>query len=1210
MRVFRTILGMLTLTIGLPSLLAGAGLWAAMQHRDQAGAFSGDLQRLSTPGYAVVVEDVDRLLRTDAPFTRVGDTQLRLLARTQEGPAFLGLAPSGAVRDYLDGVPHSKVSTVDIGTGALPVATTAVLGQQSPRQKPGEAPFWTRTDSSGQIAWTPSEVRGGPYSLVVMRPEATAGLQVSATAELRPGWLSSSAWGLLTLGTLLVMVGMIVLAWPARRREIVYVVEPSQVPELMRAIGAPMPILPATGRPVGAHRPRSLEDARPGQAPAVMAWPPAPALTAGPGVPPDSEEYAAATAIPDHRPAPGEPLEFIGAGAASLPVSSPISSPAAEPAPAKKGERAEKRRASSTGDASAFQPSAVEAWVAETAPVRARETEAQATARLAEAARRRAAAGADKPGASSPASPRTSVPAMPSSVPGPVAPVAASAAGSVTPASSATTAPEPETVSAAPLKSAEAPADEVPTPVDAVAAAYAAGAADARAVRGEAMDDDRDPRVAAQKVSVVTGPEATDWAATGMPRPDASRAARPSPQAARPSPPAGRPSPSRGPSRPVGRPSPAGRSTSLADSPAAGPAAGPATGSTAVPSPTGPTATPAGSSASPTPPGPVGAAKPARPSVPVADAGSPTVPAAASRSGSQGPNPAATTFPGRPAPAANRRGEFADAGLFTSAVDPAVWRGGGPAGSSPASAKSGEPATSSAGEVRPAGDAGTDQGRATIRPVPAPETAAAAELAPTPAADAGEETKPADEGNAAADQQKERPGSATGDDTRKDEPGAGAAKATTAPAPPRPTVPRPPSPPRPIVPSPARPATSGRPAELRPATPVASSETGSNGSVAAVASANPHPARISGLTPAAAPTDSAHAPGRGERAPADHVPSTASPAQRPKPAPVDATVKPDPAIAADLQDGAAPESVPAITADLQDGAAPESVPVIDAGVEIAAGEDSGTTTAASSASRRSGRSDDRDLLAQAQSRVDGGPAAAPPSRLSGAGAGRPAPAAWRKAAQSVAARAAAEAAGSEPAADMLVDESDAPEAKPVKPRTTRARATKAKAEGDATAADKPVKATKAAPAKTATAAKTTTKTTTARTTTRSTAAAKSRTAAAKPATAAKTAKPAAAAKPATTPKPATRTTTTATPRPTRQSADVPLRTSTGAIPAASGTPTAWLAAYQAEAAELLSGTTQRRRRRVTAPIDAPVDPAPADPPSARRRAAPAADPEN
>src|SRR4051812_45118083 len=254
MRVLRTILGMLLLSAGLPALLAGAALWAAMQHRDAGGAYRAQLQRLATPGYAYVVEDVDHLLRSDAPFTRLGRSRLGLAAGTPDGPAFLGLAPADAVTRYLAGVPHSAVRSVDIGTGSLPVTTDPVAGVHAPVTPPGEATFWTRT-GVGRLAWTPSETRGGPYSLVIMSPGAKPDLQVTAAAELSPGWLDSSTWGLLTLGTLLLLVGLILLAWPAAQREIVYIVEPSQVPALMRAIGAPLSI--NRSRPVGAHRPRT-----------------------------------------------------------------------------------------------------------------------------------------------------------------------------------------------------------------------------------------------------------------------------------------------------------------------------------------------------------------------------------------------------------------------------------------------------------------------------------------------------------------------------------------------------------------------------------------------------------------------------------------------------------------------------------------------------------------------------------------------------------------------------------------------------------------------------------------------------------------------------------------------------------------------------------------------------------------------------------------
>ncbi|MDI6101873.1 hypothetical protein QLQ12_24955 [Actinoplanes sp. NEAU-A12] len=282
MRVFRTILGMLALTTGLPTLLAGGGLWAVMQHRDPGGAFSGELQRLTVPGYAVVIPDVDRLLRDDAPFARVDGTELRLSAITVDGRAFVGLAPSDEVARYLAGVPYSRVDAVDIGTGALPVTTSNSAGRQAPAGPPTQQSFWT-TSGSGQLSLHPGELGDRPYSLVLMNPGGAPVVRLAAVAEVRPGWLNTGTWGLLTLGTLLAMAGVIILVWPGRRREVVYVVEPSQVPELMHAIGAPLP-LPggvayfAGGRPGGAHRPRTLADSRPARPPALpqFAWPPTP----------------------------------------------------------------------------------------------------------------------------------------------------------------------------------------------------------------------------------------------------------------------------------------------------------------------------------------------------------------------------------------------------------------------------------------------------------------------------------------------------------------------------------------------------------------------------------------------------------------------------------------------------------------------------------------------------------------------------------------------------------------------------------------------------------------------------------------------------------------------------------------------------------------------------------------------------------------------
>ncbi|MBO3739709.1 hypothetical protein [Actinoplanes flavus] len=537
MRVFRTILGMLLLTIGLPALLAGGGLWAVMQHRDPGGAFTGELQRLTVPGYAVVVPDIDRLLRDDAPFARMSGTEVRLSAVTADGPAFLGIAPSGAVARYLAGVPYHRVDAVGLGTGVLPVTTVRSAGRREPDGEPARQPFWTAR-GFGQLAFTPADLGGHPQSLVLMNPGGAPVARLASVAEIRPGRLDAATWALLTLGTLLVMAGVIVLTWPGRRREVVYVVEPSQVPELMHAIGAPLP-LPGglayhSGPRGGAHRPRTLADLRSSRPPALpqFAWPPnrpagpfPPTFTA----PADEPEPASGSLLTDdpdspapvpgdRTPAPGQPLSLLGdtpAPAGSQPGT----------VPARRGDR---RRSPSGPDGPEFQATAVGAWVAATAPERARKTEARAAARMAEVARNAgkftpAAPGkTNMPGATIPIAPRRGEPASTTDTPD----VTEEPAGRTPDAADehADGADRPTTPPKTPTQRPETAANPDPVRPDG-APATADEPAPGPAVTGE-------PRATTARVALRTGPAATDWTATGLTRLEPRRAPEPGPETA------------------------------------------------------------------------------------------------------------------------------------------------------------------------------------------------------------------------------------------------------------------------------------------------------------------------------------------------------------------------------------------------------------------------------------------------------------------------------------------------------------------------------------------------------------------------------------------------------------------------------------------------------------------------------------------------------
>ncbi|WP_406075764.1 hypothetical protein [Micromonospora sp. NBC_01638] len=312
MRFVRAIVGVLLLVVGIPVLFAGGAFWLVTRHADPDGAFAARFETIRTPGHAVVVTDLDRLLRQEAPFARTAHTRLRLDARTSDGPGFVGLGPTADVRRWLEPVPHAAVRRVALARGPLPVR----LDPTGPAADPPGAsavtplgqPFWVR-EGIGSLEWSADDLADEPMSLVVMRPDGGSDLALDLRAELRAGWAGPATWGLLTVGVLLVVCALLLLR-PPRPREVVFVVEPDQVPVLAGRLGVtslsglgfpqpgPTPPLPAVRQltPVGSGagersrpaigaepaRPATLADldeparlSRPSEVTLSLAWPPA-----------------------------------------------------------------------------------------------------------------------------------------------------------------------------------------------------------------------------------------------------------------------------------------------------------------------------------------------------------------------------------------------------------------------------------------------------------------------------------------------------------------------------------------------------------------------------------------------------------------------------------------------------------------------------------------------------------------------------------------------------------------------------------------------------------------------------------------------------------------------------------------------------------------------------------------------------------------------
>ncbi|MEV0561055.1 hypothetical protein [Dactylosporangium sp. NPDC050588] len=193
-RLVRAGVGALLLLIAVPLGLAGGGLWVAMEHRAGDDTFTARLERLRSGGRAVVVPDVDALLRADAPFARGGQTTLSLSAVGSSGPLFIGLAPEAAVGRYLDGKVQARIDRVRLARGPLPVEFTEVETRAAAANaaKPGTAGSQAGQAQGGASdpATTEPAVPGAatPAATVPGAEEPSAGeTATAAPGDVEPG---------------------------------------------------------------------------------------------------------------------------------------------------------------------------------------------------------------------------------------------------------------------------------------------------------------------------------------------------------------------------------------------------------------------------------------------------------------------------------------------------------------------------------------------------------------------------------------------------------------------------------------------------------------------------------------------------------------------------------------------------------------------------------------------------------------------------------------------------------------------------------------------------------------------------------------------------------------------------------------------------------------------------------------------------------------
>jgi hypothetical protein len=183
-------------------LLAAGGwaLWMDQIDRDGSGFITiGETTELQTETHAIISE-----LRGDGPrwlygSEILGDARVRATSQN-EGPLFIGIAPTSDVHRYLDGAGYATIDHLE--TADLTTHPGGILSAP-----PAQESIWAAsTEGTGQqtLLWRP---RDGDWSIVLMNADSASGVAIAGDVGAEFPALPWVAGGLLIAGAAVAALG-------------------------------------------------------------------------------------------------------------------------------------------------------------------------------------------------------------------------------------------------------------------------------------------------------------------------------------------------------------------------------------------------------------------------------------------------------------------------------------------------------------------------------------------------------------------------------------------------------------------------------------------------------------------------------------------------------------------------------------------------------------------------------------------------------------------------------------------------------------------------------------------------------------------------------------------------------------------------------------------------------------------------------------------
>ena len=207
-RVVLSVFGVVLLVAGFCLAIAGG---AVMAITGSDNRISTGTERLSTPSTALVTEIAD-ISDTAGTADTLGQPDLRLSLSGTAASSFIGVGPADAVDRYLAGAPIERVN--DFNLDPFRLDTTPIAGTARPGA-PDAQSFWVArgTGADPSLNW---KITDGRYRLVLMNADGSPNVAADARVQLTVPHLFAIGIGVLVAGSVLLLLGVLLLVMGLR----------------------------------------------------------------------------------------------------------------------------------------------------------------------------------------------------------------------------------------------------------------------------------------------------------------------------------------------------------------------------------------------------------------------------------------------------------------------------------------------------------------------------------------------------------------------------------------------------------------------------------------------------------------------------------------------------------------------------------------------------------------------------------------------------------------------------------------------------------------------------------------------------------------------------------------------------------------------------------------------------------------------------------